>query len=350
MLVYDVIVIGGGQSGLSMGYYLQQTNLNFLILDQNPTVGDSWRNRYDSLVLFTPHSYSSLPGLKLTGEKGAMPSKNEIADYVTNYADTFSLPVKNNVRVTHVTKKNDLFVIKTDTSTLHSYHIVIATGPFHTPRIPSLSQDISKNVLQLHSSSYKNPTQLNKGTTLVVGGGNSGAQIAAELAAVSKTYLSISQSLRFLPLTLANKPIFWWFEKLGILRTSSHSFIGKKLQKQPDPIFGYDVKQMIKTKKLDIKPRTIGTDGREIVFSDQTTLEVTNIIWATGFQIDYSWIEIPELFDDDGEVKHNRGITSCKGAFFLGLPWQSKRGSALLQGVGDDAYYIYEHLVTSLSP
>ncbi|MBS4196233.1 flavin-containing monooxygenase [Lederbergia citri] len=343
-MVYDVVVIGGGQAGLAMGYYLRKTHLSFMILDSNESVGDAWRKRYDSLVLFTPRLYSSLPGLALDGDPSGFPTKNEIADYLERYAKTFNLPIQVKCKVTKVRKENNEYHIVTNDSKIKSKKVIIATGPFHTPRIPSFAKDLPKNVVQLHSSEYKNPSQLNRGSVLVVGGGNSGAQIAVELSDSHDTYLSIGHKIRFLPLSIGKKSFFWWCEKIGLLKANGDSFIGKKFKDKPDPIFGFELKERIKNNEVQLKTRTKSIKENVIQFEDLSTLKVQNVIWATGFNKDYSWIDIPNLFDGNGNIKHNRGITENTGLYFLGLPWQHRRGSALLLGVGDDAEYLAHHI------
>lgn len=348
MLMYDVMVIGSGQAGLSMGYYLKKTALSFTIIDQNTRIGDTWRNRYDSLTLFTPSFYSSLPGLRLKKERNCMPTKDDIANYLENYAKTFSLPVQLGIHVKNVSKIDDFFSLETNKGVVEARNLVVATGPFHTPRIPSFSKKLSKDIVQLHSSSYKNPSQLKDGNVLVVGAGNSGAQIAVELANTHKTYLSTSGKLRFLPLFIMNKNIFWWFDKLGILKATRDSFIGQKLQLYGDPIFGTELKTKMKAGLIRLKARTKTASENEVIFADASTLKVDNIIWATGFRPNYDWLNLPNLIDKQGNVIHERGITQQKGVFFLGLPWQYRRGSSLLEGVGKDAYYLYQHILTHI--
>lgn len=344
-MVYDVVVIGGGQAGLSMGYYLKQTGLSYIILDNQNVVGDVWRKRYDSLILFTPRAYSSLPGLTLKGDPSGFPTKDEIANYLENYARTFDLPIQSNCHVKRIQNENDLFIISANEGTvIKTKKVVIATGPFHTSRIPAFAKELPEQVVQLHSSQYKNKSQLNEGAVLVVGGGNSGAQIAVELSQTHETYLSVSHKLRFLPLSIGNKSFFWWCEKLGILQSNRDSFIGKKVQGKPDPIFGFELKERIKNQQIKVKSRTASIEKDEICFVDQTKIKVQNVIWATGYTQDYSWIDVPELLDEDGKIMYNRGITNIEGLYFLGMPWQHRRGSALLLGVGDDAEYLAKQI------
>ncbi len=342
--LYDTIVIGAGQAGLAAGYYLKQFNQNFLILDKGREVAESWINRYDSLVLFTPRMYDALPGLPNEGKSHSFPTKNEMVSYLKKYADKFNFPIKFQTGVVNVQHKDNIFYIETNQGVFQTKNLIIASGAFQSPRIPSFSKQLSNDINQLHSSQYKNPGQLEEGNVLVVGGGNSGAQIAVELSKEKETYLAVSKKLSYFPLTLNNKSIFWWFDKFGILNASTNSFLGKVIQKKGDPIFGYELKTAIQRKEVFIKPRVIDGIHNKITFKDLSTLEVNNIIWATGFDSNYPWLEIKEVFNEEGKIVHHRGITNVKGLYFIGLPWQYRRGSGILQGVGFDAKYIVEHL------
>lgn len=340
---YDTIIIGAGQAGLAVGYYLKQNKRNFILLDKANEVGVSWKSRYDSLVLFTPRMYNSLPGLDFEGNKHGFPDKNEIVNYLKRYATIHALPISFNTEVQHLKYINNTYSIQTTKGNFEAENVVIASGAFQTPKIPTFSKDLSPDINQLHSSQYKNPSQLIEGNVLIVGGGNSGTQIAVELAKYSKTFLSVSGKLTFLPLTINNKSIFWWFDKAGILRASAGSFIGKAIQRKGDPIFGSELKNAIKNKEIKVKPRLVKTEGNELIFADTSKIKVDNIIWATGFESSYPWIEIDGVMEN-GEVIHKRGVSPKNGLYFIGLPWQHRRGSALLQGVGFDAKFIAEHI------
>jgi putative flavoprotein involved in K+ transport len=342
--LYETIVIGAGQAGLAMGYYLKQHDHSFLILEKNSEVGEMWGNRYDSLVLFTPRLYSSLPGLELKGNAHEYPTKNEIENYLKAYVETFNLPIQYDTEVTMVKKKGNLFHITSDRTEYQAKNVLIATGPFQKPRIPAFANDLSKDVLQLHSSDYRNPSQLIEGKVLVVGGGNSGAQITEEIAREREVYLSTSCRFSFMPLSMGNRIIFWCFDKLGILKASSTSYIGRKIQKRGDPIFGFELKKAIQEGKVIIKGRTLNCNGNIVTFNDDSLHNVHNVIWATGFTSDYSWLDVTGILGENGKPIHNRGVTNVPGLYFLGLPWQYRRGSALLQGVGNDANYLMEQL------
>lgn len=345
-MYYDTIVIGAGQAGLSMGYYLKlfkAKKQNFILLDKADEVGASWKSRYDSLVLFTPRMYNALPGLDFEGDQHGFPNKNEVVYYLKRYAKIHAPPISFNTEILNLKYINDTYSIQTTKGKFEGKKVVIASGAFQTPKIPAFSKDLSPDINQLHSSQYKNPSQLIEGNVLVAGGGNSGTQIAVELAKERETFLSIGSKLTYLPLTINNKSIFWWFDKVGILKASAGSFIGKAIQRNGDPIFGYELKNAIKNQEIKMKPRLVNTEKNDLIFADTSKINVDNIIWATGFEGSYSWIEIDGAIEN-GEVIHKRGISPKNGLYFIGLPWQHRRGSALLQGVGFDAKFIAEHI------
>ncbi|WP_049627964.1 flavin-containing monooxygenase [Bacillus sp. JFL15] len=342
--MYDTIVIGAGQAGISAGYYLKKSKQKFIILDKSHEVGESWKNRYDSLVLFTSRMYSSLPGMHLEGDKHGLPSKNEIAAYLKKYVERFEIPIQLRTEVISVQKLNNYFLIKTNREDYQTKNLVMAAGPFHTPNIPSISKDVAGHIHQLHSSQYKHSKQLAPGNVLVVGGGNSGAQIAVELSKERVTYLACSNKPVYFPLWIGNRSIFWWFDKLGVLHASHTSILGKFIQKKGDPIFGYELKHAIRQKKIILKQRVIAGKQNEIIFKDSSSLEVNNVIWATGFKNPLWWMKIEGVLDKEGRIIHHRGVSAVKGLYFIGLPWQHRRGSALLQGVGNDAEYIVKQM------
>ena len=235
----DIIIVGAGQAGLAMGYYLKQEGYSFLLLEAGNRIGDSWRNRYDSLQLFTPRAYSSLPGMALIGEKNGFPYKDEIANYLEGYATYFKLPVQLQTEVLKIKKEKDIFELHTSKEILQSKKIIIASGGFQQPFIPSFSQHLSSHIFQIHSSQYKTPSQIPKGKVLVVGGGNSGMQIAVELAKTYEVTMSISHPLTFLPLHLFRKSIFNWLEKIGLLYAEINTKRGRWFQKRKDPYFWF---------------------------------------------------------------------------------------------------------------
>lgn len=342
--MYDTIVIGAGQAGLAAGYYLKQLRQKFLILDKAAEIGESWKERYDTLVLFTPRRYNLLPGLPFNGENNGFPTKDEVAVYLKSYVGIFKLPIQLKSEVVHVSKVNGVFLIITNHNEYQAKNLIIAAGPFQTPKIPSISRNISSAIFQLHSSQYKNLKQLTAGNVLVVGGGNSGAQIAVELSKERTTYLAHSKKLRYFPLIFQKKSIFWWFEKMGILHAKNHSLLGRLIQRKGDPIFGLQLKDAIKQNEVVLKKRVVNGKQNVVIFEDGSMLEVNNIIWATGFEFILPWLKIEGVLNEKGEIVHRRGVSNVTGLYFVGLQWQYRRGSALLQGVGYDAKFIAESI------
>ena len=340
MNAVDVLVAGAGQAGLAVGYFLKQAGLSFVLLDKEKEIGSVWKNRYDSLVLFTPRFFSALPGKSLHGDPEGYATKDEIANYLKSYAASFDLPVISGTEIQSVTKSEDGFIAETDNGTYYARSIIAATGPFQKPYVPELAKLLSGGIIQMHTAHYQNPSSLADGAVLVVSAGNSGAQIAVELSKDREVYLSVGHPLRFMPLQFMNKSIFWWFDKLGILHADVQSMRGRWLSKQPDPIFGYELKQAIRERSIQLKPRTVAVEADEIVFSDRSRVKVKNIVWATGFYRDYSWIQIPSALDSNGLPIHHKGISPVTGLYYVGMPWQTRRSSALIGGVGQDAEHI----------
>lgn len=342
----DVLVIGAGQAGLAMGYYLKQSKLSFVLVDDSERIGDVWRKRYDSLVLFSPRAYSSLPGLDLPGDSKGLPSKDEMANYLETYAKHFSIPICMDTRVEKLEQIDDKYRAVTSNGNYIAKNIVIATGPFRKPFIPEIQGKLSEKVLQLHSSEYRRPSQLPDGTVLVVGAGNSGSQIAAELSHTRKVYLSTGHELILIPHRILNRSIFWWLNVTLLSKVSADSKMAKFLQKN-EPVIGKELKPIIESGKVQVKERTLSFNDREITFNDQSKIMVDSIVWSTGFQIDFSWLNIPGVLDQNKQPIHQRGISSKKGIYFLGLPWLSRVGSAQLNGIGHDAKHLYKHLKKS---
>ncbi|KGP77469.1 MULTISPECIES: flavin-containing monooxygenase [Paenibacillus] len=347
--MYDVLVIGAGQAGLATGYYLKQTGLNFMILDSAPSIGDSWRRRYESLHLFTPRMYDGLPGMLLNGDQNGLPSKDEIASYLESYANHMELPIMLKCLIKRLRKKDKHFIVESSNGgIMEARKIIVATGPFQVPNIPPFYKSFSDEIIQLHSSEYLNPEQLRPGNTVVVGGGNSGAQIAVELAKDqnrnNSIYISIAREIAFKPLYIMNRSIFWYFEKLGFLRAKTQSPVGRWLKNQTEQVYGYDLKRLIKSGEVCVAPRALNASGNYITFEDGTQIKVNNIIWATGFRRDDQWIDIHDAFNLHGQIQHTEGVSQVAGLYFVGLPWQSSRGSALLGWVKYDAQKIVSHL------
>jgi putative flavoprotein involved in K+ transport len=347
------VVIGGSQAGLAVGYYLKQRGLPFVILDENDRIGDAWRKRWDSLRLFTPGRYDGLPGMAFPGSPWAYPTKDETADYLEAYARAFELPVRTGVKVDRLSKTEDRFEVRCSQHTLFAENVVVATGAFHNPRVPSFARELDQSIVQLHSKEYRNRSQIKEGGVLVVGAGNSGAEIALELAPHHQTWLSGPDTGQE-PARAGSRldhlltPLMWF----AATRLTVKTALGRKLRDRfLDPPRGIPLGRVRRKDfaPAGIKrvPRTAGVKNRYPLLEDGTVLTVSNVIWCTGFRPDYHWIDL-SLATHNGLPIHDRGIVaSCPGLYFIGLLFLYSLSSALVGGVGRDAEHIVDHIVST---
>jgi putative flavoprotein involved in K+ transport len=333
----EVVVVGAGQAGLAVGYYLKQQGRRFVILDGAARVGDSWRARYDSLVLFTPARYSALPGLPFPAPDDHYPTKDEVADYLERYAAAFDLPVRSGEPVTRLEARGWGYAVTTTKRSYTAAQVVIATGPFQRPFVPAAAAGFSADVVQIHSSAYRNPDQLPPGDVLVVGAGNSGAQIAEELARTHTVHLSVGERKASQRARVLGRSVFFWFDRLGLMRAPAASFVGRLLKRR-NGLVGMSL-EGLERQGVRVVGRFERADGRAAVFADRERREVAAVVWATGYRSEYPWLRVPVL-DDQGHPVHEGGVTASPGLYFLGLPWQRSRGSALLGWVGADAAFV----------
>jgi putative flavoprotein involved in K+ transport len=340
--VLDVIVIGGGQAGLAMAWHLREGGARFLVLDAGPRVGHAWRSRWDSLTLFTPAQYDGLPGMDFPAPADTYPDKDQVADYLEAYAAAFDLPVRLNSRVTELRRTGEHFQVRTAGQTFSAHQVVVATGAFAQPFVPSLADRLDPAVTQLHSSQYRNPRDLPDGPIVVVGAGNSGMQIAAELVASRPVDLSVGANPTVLPQRLLGRDLFWWLTKLRLLGVAGSSRLGRRMRSRGEFVIGTSRRQLGRA-GVDLRARLADADGKTVRFADGTAQEVSGVIWATGFRAEHSWLRIPGVLRD-GRVVHQRGATEVPGLYFLGLSWQHTRGSALLGFVAADAAHLAERL------
>jgi putative flavoprotein involved in K+ transport len=340
----DVVVIGGGQAGLAMAWHLAQQGLRFVVLDAGAEVGHVWRGRWDSLTLFTPAQYDALPGVPFPALADTYPTKDPVADYLRAYVDAFELPVRLDARVTRLSRTGPGFEVRTAAATFRARQVVVATGPFQVPFVPPAADNLDPSVTQVHSADYRNPQALPDGPVLVVGGGNSGLQIAEELAATRPVEVSVGENPPMLPQRLLGKDLFWWLTRFGLMRVPAHTRLGRRVQARGEFVIGTNRRQL-KRNRVTFRPRLVDADGRTVRFADESTREVGVVIWATGYRSDYSWIHITDLIED-GRVTHRRGVTNVPGLYFLGLSWQHTRGSALLGFVDNDAAHLADHITT----
>ena len=266
------------------------------------------------------------------------PSKDDVASYLQTYASAFDLPIKLNARVTSLTKRGSGYLVTIADEELMANHVVVATGPFQVPFVPPMGDELDETVRQIHSADYRNPAQLPDGHVLVVGGGNSGFQIAEELAATRKVDLAVGKRVPSLPQRLLGKDLFWWLSGVGFMKVSTDSRLGRKLSER-DVLIGSSARRLRRS-GVTIRRRLTSAVGRRASFEDGSDQDVDAIVWATGYRPDFAWIDVLDVKGASDRIVHRRGVTDAPGLFFVGLTWQHTRGSALIGFVNDDAAFI----------
>ena len=345
----DTIVIGAGQAGLSAGYHLAKRGLPFVILDADARIGDHWRDRWDSLKLYSPAKYDSLPGMPFPGKAWAWPTGREMADYLEAYARRFELPVRSGVRVDRVEPVGGGFIVSTsDGGRLASRQVVVATGPFRAPFVPEIASRLDPAIHQLHSHEYRDPSQLPDGPVLVVGLSHSGADIAFELAhAGHRTYLS-GKSNGQLPIKVVDTqrarvgwPIVQFvFRHVLTIRTPMGRSMRPHVRHGGGPLLRVRLQDLDKAGVERYDAKTVGAVNGKPGLADGTVLDVTSVIWATGYRPDYAFIDAP-VTGPEGWPDEVRGVSpSIPGLYFVGVPFQYAFSSMLVTGAGRDADYV----------
>ena len=346
---FPVIIIGGGQAGLAIGRKLKEAGVDLLILEAASRIGESWRRRWDSLRLFSPAVNSSLPGLAFPGDPKAYPTKDEVANYLEGYARRAQLPVQLDTKVENLGRDGDRYVITTQGTRFQADQVVIATGPYQKPRVPAWAADLNHDIVQIDAAAYKNPSQLPEGDVLVVGAGNTGAELALEISkAGHEVWLSgrdVGQVPGFFR-RAANGRLFWFL--------ATHVFtmatpIGRKLHSSlrsghGGPLVHVRTSEILSA-GINRIGRIAGTREGCPTLENGTALSVASIVWCTGFGLDFSWVRLP-IFSSDGYPIHQRGrVTAEPGLYFLGLPFQHSMSSTLIAGVGRDAALVAEWIL-----
>jgi putative flavoprotein involved in K+ transport len=345
----DTAIIGGGQAGLAVAYHLKQQGRSPVILDMNERVGDSWRTRWDSLRLFTPAKHDGLPGWRFPAPRWSYPTKDEMADYMEAYAARFELDVRTGIKVERLSKEGGRFLITAESGSFHADNVVVATGAERTPWIPDFAADLNPRIVQLHSCQYVSPAQLRQGPVLVVGLGNSGAEIAYELIRTRPTVVAGKEHGE-VPVPHGSRR---WRMGFRVLR-----FLGHRVLTKGTPIgrrFGAMIAEhgppLIRTRTKDLTDagvergaRVAGVQNGLPVLEDGRVVDVPNVVWCTGFREEFSWIDLP-IFDSDGKPRHESGVVPAEpGLYFVGLIFQYAVSSDALPGVGRDAKRIAKHL------
>lgn len=350
MKMTDVLVIGAGQAGLAMAYHLRQTALSFLLVDGNVRVGDSWRRRYDSLTLFTPRSFSQLPGLSLDGDPDGYASRDEFADYLERYAMDLGLPLELNTRVERLERANGHYcATRVDGQEIEAKAVVMANGGYQEPVIPSISHDVSHEVCQLSAADYRNPSQLPIGNVAVVGDGATGRDIASELAKTHLVYLATGKTRRLMPERILGISMWTWLGALGLLTAPMESFAGQKMREMDSfPNRDRDF-AALRRKGIQIMPKLIRANDNQVTFQNGMSASVNSVVWAVGYQDDCSGVQIPEVKDAQGNFVHQKGIAPIRNFYFIGRPWQITTGSARIYGVSKDAETITHEIKRNLA-
>jgi putative flavoprotein involved in K+ transport len=349
---FDVVIIGGGQAGLAVGHELSTQGRNFVILDAGTRIGDAWRTRWEGLRLFTPGRFNSLPGMTFPGDPHGFPTKDEVADYLEAYATAMALPVRTGIHVTDVfaATGGQGFRIATDDGDYEASQVVVATGAYERPRIPDFAAELDPGITQLHSSQFRGTSQLTEGAVLVVGASNSGAEIALMAAREHPTVL-VGRDVGKMPFRPEDRlartfDTFFWFFINHVAKLDNP--IGRKaapgIRNDGLPLDRVRPSDLAAAGIERVVARVVGAkDGRPML-DDGKAIEAANVVWATGFRPDHSWIHAP-LAGADGWPRQTRGVaTDVPGLFFIGLPFMYRGGSALLGGVGRDASYLAERM------
>lgn len=348
---FETVIVGGGQAGLATAYHLQKRKRPFVILEANERIGDSWRKRWDSLRLFTPAKYDGLPGLRFPGRRWSFPTKEEMGDYLEAYAKRFELAVRTGVFVDRVFHDGGRYVIESGHQAFEADNVVVATGAHRTPKLPSFARELDPRIVQLHSAGYRNPAQLREGGVLVVGVGNSGAEIAFELSRTHQVWQSGRPSAE-LPVRHGSVPARFVLPLIRFVGTrilTVKTPIGRKIR----PRFLVAAAPLIRIKSKHLAdagvervPRVVGVREELPLLADGRVLDVANVVWCSGFRYDFSWIDLP-VFAESGEPIHKRGVVpSAPGLYFVGLVFQTAAVSDVLPGVGRDAAYVAKRIAS----
>jgi putative flavoprotein involved in K+ transport len=292
----EAVVVGSGQAGLAIGYFLRQKGRDVTILEAGDAPATAWRTRWDSLRLFTPVRYDSLPGRTFPGDPDSYPGRDDVVAYLTDYAESFELPVEVKSQVRAIRQAPGGYIVEMNDRAYTARQVVIATGPFQVPRIPSIAGVLDSGVAQLHSSAYRRPDQMPSGPMLVVGGGNTGFQIAEELSRWHEVHLSIGARQTPLPQRIAGRDLFDYLEAIGIMRVSVESRLGQRLRHR-ETLIGSGPRAAQRQHGIRLHGRTVDAQGSELMFADGSRLAPASVIWSTGFAVDHSFVQVP-VFDD----------------------------------------------------
>lgn len=342
-----VIVIGAGQAGLSVGYHLKKLGLEFIVIDANTRIGDSWRQRWDSLRLFTPNRFNGLDGMPFPGPRYAYPTKDEMADYLESYAAHYQLPVLHGVRVNRLWREDNRYLVDAGSHHFEADHVVVAMASYQGRKVPAFAKELSPEIVQLHSCEYKSPSQLRPGGVLIVGTANSGAEIAMETALTHPTWIA-GRDVGSMPFNIKN----FWVQRVVLpmlFRVVFHRILtvgtpmGRKVRGKMISAGLPRIRQR-RTELNSVGVRWVDKvtgvkDGRPQLANGRS-LDVPNVIWCTGYDLGLSWIDLP-IFEENGEPRQTSGLVDGEpGLYFVGQHFQHSVSSTMIHGVGRDAAFI----------
>jgi putative flavoprotein involved in K+ transport len=351
----ETVIIGGGQAGLSTGYHLARRGQRFIILEASTRVGDVWRHRFDSLRLYSPAWVDGLPGFPFPAARWSYPTRDQMADYLEAYAERFGLPVRTGVTVDDVSRNGDGYIVTAGAHRFEADHVVVASGTFQRPVVPDFADELDPAIRQLHSGAYRNPSQLRDGAVLIVGASHSGGDIAFEVARSHPTILSGRDRGQIpfrhdSPMAHVVFPIMVFLARHVLtMRTPLGRRMRHEVRAHGGPLIRVRRADLAAAGVQRVHERTVGAlDGRPVL-EDGRVLDVTNVIWCSGFDKDAGWIRLP-VTGDDGWPEQVRGIvTSAPGLYFVGLPFLQSFASMLVAGVGHDAQHVADHIATGTS-
>ena len=352
---HETVVIGGGQAGLATGYFLKQQGREFVVLDGGRRIGDGWRARWDSLRLYSPASRDGLPGMAFPAARASYPTAGEMADYLEAYAAGHELPVRNGVTVTSLTREDGRYVVEAGEASFLAENVVVANGVFRSPSVPKFAGDLDPGITQIHSSDYKNPSQLSDGRVLVVGASHSGSDIAHEAAAAGHDVVLCGPDTGQLPAQVETRRGRFLFRALFLVGThvlTMDTPFGRRMRPHirhgGAPLLRYRRKELAAAGVERVLARTCGVEAGRPLLDDGQALNVRNVVWCTGFRPDYSWIRVPIEIGEDGYPEQYRGVMAgSPGLYVVGLPFQHSFASMLIGGMGRDAERVARHIATA---